>query len=474
MEEEFGYLSKFGCIEMSNGLCWLAAVTRKHNYNTEIIDALPLKLDNERLARLVAEKKPRYVGISACTIDIYGAFDFADRLKKIKPDIITIIGGPHITAVPEETMERFPAFDIGVIGEGEITIVELLNFLTDKNNKDLSEVEGIIYRKNGRTSSTRPRGFLKDLDTLPLPAWDLLPDLKTHYFAPAWTGHSGQTATIITSRGCPFQCIYCDRKVFGNVARYHSSEYVLDMIKTLHFKYGISHFRIGDDNFILHKKRLYEICDLIERENLKMTWSCLARADSIHPQTLLRMKRAGCWSIAFGVETGSQRIHDIEKKHINLEQVAKAVTVTRAAGIKTISFNIIGHPLETEETIRETINFNKKIKVDEFKTQFMVPFPGTELYGCAEKYGTFNRDWKNMGVFKEPIFIPYGLTKEDMIKWNKKGFMAFYLQPRIILMYLLRIRSLDEVKMILLGAITLINWRIKEFFTKARKRNQKN
>lgn len=466
MEDEFGHLSKFGCIEISNGICWLAASVREKGHTTGIVDALPLRMNNAALTAEIAGKEPRYVGISACTMDIDASAALAEMLKKAIPGVITVIGGPHITALPEETMSKFPAFDIGVIGEGEMTITDLLDKVKEGGRKGLPAVDGLIYRDGEKLVTTKPRKFIRDLDTLPLPAWDLLPDLKKFYFAPAWTKHSGNTTTIITSRGCPFQCIYCDRKVFGNRARYHSAKYVLEMIKTLYGGHGIRHFRIGDDNFMMNKDLLIEICGLIIAEKLDISWSCLARADSIGPDVLSKMKKAGCWSIAFGVETGSQEIHDIEKKGIRLEQIAKAVALTRKAGIKTISFNIIGHPKETVETIKATINFNKAIKVDDFKTQFMTPFPGTELYREADKYGVFDRDWKKMGVFKDPIFVPFGLTKEEMIRWNKEGFRSFYMQPRVILSYLLGIRSLAEVKMLMAGGFTMIGWKIRELFTR--------
>jgi radical SAM superfamily enzyme YgiQ (UPF0313 family) len=466
LEEEFGYLSKFGYIEISNGLCWLAGVLRQNGYAVEIIDALPLRLNNDELADLIIERKPKYVGISACTLDIFSAAELADKLKTLNSEIVTILGGAHVTATPSETIECFPSIDIGVIGEGEATIIDLLDTLEGKNHKTLADVDGIVYRDNGRIVITNHRAFINDLNSLPLPAWDLLPEIRKYYFAPPWTMHSGKTATIITSRGCPFQCIYCDRKVFGNRVRFHSAEYVLNIIKTMHYKYDISHFRISDDNFIANKKRLKDICELIIKEKLKITWSCLARVDSIDPDSLSLMKKAGCWSIAFGVETGSQKIHDFEKKRVTLEKIEHAVKMTRKAGIKTISFNIIGHPLETVETIKETIRFNKKIGVDDFKTQFMIPFPGTELYHIAGEYGTFDKDWKKMSVFKEPIFVPHGLTKEELIRWNKKAFWSFYIQPRIILKYLTQIRNLQELKVIIVGGITLIGWKIKELFRK--------
>lgn len=462
LDEEFGYLSKFGYVEISNGICWLAAVLRSNNYAVEIIDAPPLKMDNPSLADLIIQKKPKYLGITACTPDIFGAADLAKRLKSRMPDIIIIIGGPHVTATSEETMVRFPVFDIGVIGEGETSIIDLLDTLERKSGKGLADVDGIIYRDNGKLLSTSPRQFISDIDSLPLPAWDLLPDIRKFYLAPAWTMHRGKTATIITSRGCPFQCIFCDRKVFGNRTRYHSAEYVLTMIRTMHYKYDISHFRISDDNFIANKKRLRDICHLIIKEKIEITWSCLARIDSIDSESLFLMKKAGCWSIAFGVETGSQKIHDFEKKMVTLEGIEKAVTLTRKSGIRTIGLNIIGHPLETIETIKSTIEFNKKIRIDDFKTQFMVPFPGTELYNYADQYGKFDKDWGKMSVFQEPIFVPNDLTKEELILWNKKAFWSFYLRPIIILSYLTQIRSFNELKAVLIGGFTLLVWKAGE------------
>lgn len=208
------------------------------------------------------------------------------------------------------------------------------------------------------------------------------------------------------------------------------------------------------------------------KEKIKITWSCLARVDSIDSEILSMMKKAGCWSIAFGVETGSQKILDFEKKGVTLEQIKHAVKLTRKAGIRTISLNIIGHPLESIKTIKDTIDFNKKIKIDDFKTQFMVPFPGSELYQYAEQYGKFDKDWKKMSVFKEPVFIPNGLTKKDLITWNKKAFWSFYLQPRIIMSYLTKIRSLNELKVMLIGGLTLLGWMIRELFdSRQRKAN---
>ena len=462
-KEEFGEYAKVGNVEISNGLCWLAAVTREAGYKTEIIDAAAVGINNTKLADIITRKKPKYIGFSSMTPVIMQTMDSVKKIKALNPDITVIFGGPHITAVPEETMEKFPEIDIGVIGEGETTIVDLLNTLEKKDKKPLSEVNGIIYRDNKELKRTKPREFIKDLDSLPLPAWDLLPNLKKYYFPPAWSLHQKTSALIITSRGCPSQCTFCDRKVFGNVFRFQSAEYVMRMIRRLYYKYGIKHFRINEDNFVLFKKRLDEICNSIIKEKLKISWSCFARVDSINPEMLKLMKKAGCYQISYGIESGSQKILDVEKKNVTLEKIERAVKLTRKAKIKTIGFNMIGHPLETVETMQATIDFNKKIKVDDFKTEFLVPFPGTELYSTGEKYGHLDKDWTKMKPsLDEPTFIPYGVTKEQIIYYNKKGVWYFYLQPRIIFSYLTRLRSFTDIKTLFYGAVMVISMAFKK------------
>jgi radical SAM superfamily enzyme YgiQ (UPF0313 family) len=441
-EEEYGIFADAGSTEVPNGLCWLAAVTREKGYNTSILDAHVLKFSNRKAASIILRKNPKYLGISADTINIFHAADLARRVKIGNPDIKIILGGPHLVAAPEETMNRFYAFDIGVLGEGELTIIELLKRL--ENGEGLETVKGLIYRSGDKLETTEKREFIKDLDTLPLPAWDLLPDMRKFYQPPLHGMHRGRSTLLITSRGCPNQCTFCDRAVFGNYCRAHSADYVMKMIHELYYKYGIRHLRINDDNFLMFKDRLKAICEKILNEGLKITWSCFARVDSVNPEMLRMIKRAGCWQVSFGIESGEQRILDEEKKGISLAKIAEAVKMARIAKLKVVGFNIVGHPLETEKSIQKTIDFNKKIKVDDFYLQFMTPFPGTELYDNIEKYGEFDKDWRKMGVFKEPCFIPYGLTKEVLIKYQKKAFWQFYLQPRVIISYLRALKSFSD------------------------------
>jgi len=455
MEEEYGHLAKVGSVEMPNGLCYLAASTRKSGYKTEIIDAHAMNISNGKLTDLIINKNPKYVGISANTINIYSAADLAKKVKKLNPDIKMIVGGPHITAVPVETMKRFPEIDIGVIGEGEITIVDILNNL--KKRKDLKKVKGIVFRKGKKIIITEKREFIKNLDDLPPPAFDLLPDFKKYYKPPAWSLHEKVSALLITSRGCSAQCTFCDRAVFGNVCRTHSAEYVMRIIRKLYHKHGVRHLRLNEDNLLLFRNKIKGICNAIIKEKLKISWSCFARVDCVNFEILRLIKKAGCWQISYGIETGEQKILDVEKKNITLEQIEKAVRLTKKVGIRVIGFNMIGHPLETIKSMKKTIDFNKRIKVDDFKAEFLIPFPGTELYYTAEKYGVLDRDWGKMGVYKGPVFIPYGLTKELLIEWHKRGLWHFYLQPRIILSYIKQIRDLNDIKTLFLGASVIFS-----------------
>ncbi len=458
-KQMYGDLAGVGSSEPSLGLCYLAAATRGSGFKTEIIDALAVGINNEELAKNIISKSPKCVGISSVTISIYNAGELASLIKNKNKGIKIVIGGAHITAVPKETMHKFADFDIGVLGEGELTIVDLLRALNE--GRELDTVKGIIFRDNGRLVTTPPREFIKDLDSLPMPAWDLLPDMS-HYSPPAWSLNESNAGLLITSRGCAARCIFCDRSGFGHVCRAHSADYVMKMIRHLHDNYKINHFRINDDNLVLFRKRLYDICERLINDGPKITWSCFARVDGVNPEVLKLMKHAGCWQISYGVETAAQEIHDIEKKNITVGQIEQAIRETHEAGIKTIAFCMIGHPLETPQTIRKTIDFVKRVPVDDFKMMYITPYPGTELYQQADKYGKLNRDWRALNSYHEPPFVPNGMTKEQLAYFRSKAFKEFYLRPKVIIAYLLSIKTGKQLVTIIKGIFALMRLLVKK------------
>ena len=443
LKARYGSWAKAGNAMPSLGIISLAAVTRREGFDSLVIEAAAMDLHQEQLLQKIKEISPRYIGLSATTFSIGIASQLAERIKQLDSSITILVGGPHITSAPQTTMERFSDFDIGVIGEGEITIVELLKAL--ENGGELKEVKGIVFRvekgvageKTPALCFTSPREPIADLDQLPFPAHDLLEGFPHLFHPPPFKIARFPAASIVTSRGCPSQCIFCDRSVFGNRCRAFSSGYIIAWIKELVTRYGIKELLIEDDTFVLFKSRLIEICEGILREGLNISWSCLGRVDMVTPEILKLMRKAGCWEIGYGIESGAQHILDLEKKKIDLAQVEQTVVWTREAGILTKGFFMMGHPLENEETMSKTIDFAKKIPLDDISVMMLTPFPGSELCKKAHHYGVFHDDWDKMNLL-HPVFIPKGLDEERLNRYTRKMLREFYLRPRIIWSYFAR------------------------------------
>jgi radical SAM superfamily enzyme YgiQ (UPF0313 family) len=286
--------------------------------------------------------------------------DLARKLKATNFGGTIVLGGVHVTGAPEKTFEFFgDCYDVAVLGEGESTVLELVGCL--KSGGDLAEVCGIAYPVPDREGPgrrlvfTAPRDYIRDLDSLPFPAWDLLPDLAKYYAPPAHTVRRLPAATLITSRGCTGKCVYCDNKVFGNRLRCHSADYVLAMIEELQRVYGIKEFQIRDDNILVFKKRLTDLCRKLIERKVNIAWTCVGRVDMVDAETLAMMKKAGCWQIWYGIESGSDRILKLIKKNTDQATIRRAVEMTKKAGISAGGFFIIGLPEETMTEIEQTM-----------------------------------------------------------------------------------------------------------------------
>jgi len=428
-EEKLGDLADASSSAPPLGLCYLASAVRQKGYKPGIFDPEALKYSVKETAEEIAGISPKYVGITSTTIAIGNAYNLSLLLKKLLPDIKIIIGGAHLTAVPEATMERYETFDIGVIAEGEETVTELLDAL-DKG-KSLEKVDGIIYRNKGKIVRTKPRDFIKDLDKIPIPAWDLLPDISTVYRPGIASFQRLPSTTLITSRGCPGQCVFCDRSVFGNSFRFHSAEYVLEMIRRLIRDYGIKDIFFQDDTFTLFRKRLIDICEKMISEKMDLTWTCNSRVEKIDPDLFKLMKKAGCYSVAFGIESGSPVILENLKKKMALSRINEVIDSADKAGLITRGFFLVGNPGETEETIMETINFTKKSNLSYVQVLSLTPYPGSELHDNYKKWGELDDSWDKMNG-RNIIFIPYGLTKEKLNYYLRKFYYDFYLRPKVI------------------------------------------
>jgi len=438
----------------SIGLLGMAAVLRKEGFPVAVVDAPSRGISYSQTLREVLAGNPQAVGMTAFTPSVFNAAKMARLLKEAVPGLPIALGGPHSAAVPGETLGMFDCFDAIAIGEGEPVIAPLMEALAGQGS--LSGIPGLLFNRGGETVRTGPAPLVKDLDSLPFPAWDLAPGFPHSYHPAAHTHRRLPSATMFTTRGCPEQCRFCDRSVFGNSIRGFSAGYVVDQMESLARDWGVRDLIIYDDIFPLLKPRLLKICDLIRSRGLDLTWSCNSRVNFAEPESLAAMKAAGCWQIGYGIESGDQGILDIIGKRIKLEQVERAVRLTEEAGIRAKGFFIIGHPGETLATIRATIDFAKKLRLSDYQTCFFTPFPGTDIHREADKYGTVVATWDRMNLLA-PAFIPHGLTADDLERFAARSYREFYLRPRILWRYLSGIRSLHHVLQIIRGGFALVS-----------------
>jgi len=468
LEERYGAMKAAGNTMPMLGLLQLAVVLRGAGFEPLVVDAPARGLSYAETLREVMAAAPRVVGMTAFTPSIHNAAKTARLLKESRPDLPIILGGPHAAAVPEETMRMFDCFDAVALGEGEPLIAPAFSALAE--GADLAGIPGLAVRKGDGVILTGRAAPVRDMDSLPFPAWDLAPGFPRSYRPAAHTHRRLPAATMFTTRGCPEQCKFCDRSVFGNTIRGFSAEYVADQMQHLVRSFGVRDLIIYDDIFPILRPRLLRICELIRSRGLDLTWSCNSRVNFADPESLRAMREAGCWQIGYGIESGSQEILDIIGKRIKLEQVERAVRLTAEAGIRVKGFFIIGHPGETLATIRRTIDFAKSLRMDDYQTCFFTPFPGTAMHKEAEKYGTVAVGWDRMNLLT-PAFVPSGLTAAGLEYWAARSYREFYLRPRIIWRYLAGIRRPSHVFQILRGAAALVDSLIRAVWHRLAKRS---
>jgi anaerobic magnesium-protoporphyrin IX monomethyl ester cyclase len=404
------------------GLGYLSSYLRQDGYHVKIIDGLNLGYSNDRIVEICNDAD--IVGITCLSDYFLETIDLCRKLKDKRKTVI--IGGPHATSLPEQTLSETGA-DYVIVGEGEQTILELVESLN--NGKQRNNIPGIY---SGKTTNFRKRAFVANLDELPFPDWEQL-DPRSYKKAP----HGGlvrsfPVAPILTTRGCPFECTFCaSPKIWDKTIRFRSPENVIEEIKQLVNKYGVSEIHFEDDNLTLKKSHVVALCNLIIENKIKINWATPngIRVETVTPDLLRLMKRSGCYSIAYGVESGSQEILDNIKKKTKLETIEYAVNEADKAGIVTQGFFIFGLPGETSETIKQTIDFAKRIKLDKAQFLLLDVLPGT---GIAEQLKEkFQYDWSKTS-FQETTWIPETVSQEELAKAQAAAFRGFFLRPRQI------------------------------------------
>ena len=424
------------------GLAYLAAILEKNNFYVNITDCT-VGISYENLFKELLKENPDVVGITATTPSFESAKFIAAKIKELLPSSVLIIGGAHVTAVPHQAMEE-DYFDIGVIGEGEETFLELVKHIQEKSLNGLDVIKGIVYQQDERLITTPKREFIKSLDSLSHPARHLLPPLSKYRPTPA-SYRRLPLATVITSRGCPFQCVFCDRAVFGNHYRQRTADDVLAEVDEVIGRYGAKEFRFFDDLFTLDKERTYKICDGLKKR--RVVWTCLTTVTTVMKELLKEMRSAGCWQVLFGLESGDPRIFKLLKKGNTIEQNRQAINWTKEAGLSVRADFIVGTPGETRESMQRTLNFAIDMDLDYAHFNKFVPFPGTELYNQLISDGYQFDFSKSCSILDHSalLYVPEGMGEEEYRAFLDLSFKKFYLRPRYILKRLLSIRTKDEL-----------------------------
>lgn len=393
------------------GLAYLAAVLKKEGHEVLIYDAdcninpskmdfaqledsYPLYLrslqDNnhpiwQEMRERIREFNPDVIGISVWTTFAASSFKIASLCKGHNKNIPVVMGGPHVSIKYDEVMKISPDVDYLVRGEGERSFVNLVNTLGTRAtgqstiSNELATIRGISYRHNGNIIHNPPEEFIEDLDSVPLPARDLLLNGSSY--------SSEDMGLIMTSRGCPFSCSYCATSIWERNTRYRSIDNVIEEIKSVMDKYGTRQFTLKDDSFTVKRSRVMEFCSRLLEEHIHINWDCNTRVNLVDEETLRAMKKAGCNSIKVGIETGSEKTLKLINKKITFDQCRKAARLFRKAGIHWTGYFMMGFPSETKEDVYQTLQFMYELKPDYASLSVYEPFPGTELFNIGLEKG---------------------------------------------------------------------------------------
>jgi radical SAM superfamily enzyme YgiQ (UPF0313 family) len=394
------------------GFGYIANQLEQDGHDVEILDCPTLRISLNELKLLVAKFNPDVVGITATTPSYRQALKVAEAIKKWNQNCKIVIGGPHVSFEDYSALTN-SFVDVVVRGEGEATMRELVNNLQG----DLKKVSGITFREGGIVRRNPDRQLIANLDTLSV-SYHKLP-MDRYLF------QGKRYATIISSRGCPFGCIFCSSSLLhGKMWRWQSPERVLREIQMLRSKYGVRNIEFLDDLFTFNMKRVYELCNLMIKERLDIKWFCSSRVDTINRDLIRIMRKAGCIGIYFGVESGCQRILNILRKGIRLEQAVKAIANSKAEGIETVATFIIGVPGETVEEIRQTIAFARKLRADYSQFTYCTPYPGTPLYRFAKDNNLLlTLNWDRYTTMEQVMRVP-NITEKEMRKLFRDAYLG--------------------------------------------------
>jgi len=422
------------------GLAYIAAVLEQRGHRVWITDCPVERMTAQDLEALAVRIDPDLVGLTSTTSYFDQAVAAAQVIRRALPHVDVCIGGPHFNANPDLLLHH-EEFAFGVRGEGEFTVAELVGRL--EQGKEIHDVPGVVTAQGDELYFAPAREPVPDLDVLPMPARHLLP-IKNYMPLPN-DHHLLPKTSMVTSRGCPFQCIFCDKATFGASYRSFSPERIVQEMHHLEDTFGIRDIAFVESTFTPTKKRVDAVLTAMEADPPKATWTCSCRANVLDESLLRRMRAMGCWRIRIAIESGNDEILRTIRKGITKAQFEHTVRTAVRLGFQVKSFFIVGHMGETLETIEESMDFALSLPLKDVTVQINTPLKGTALYDQCLKHGkVIDGDEVNYSFF-EPVFIPDGMTAEELLAAHKRFYRRFYLRPKLWWLHMSEVRRPSDV-----------------------------
>lgn len=407
------------------GLLSIAAYLEREGHEVFVHDCLGPKApsSNEMNAKIILGYKPDLVGFSATTSGFLDGYDLATRIKTVHPQTKTIFGGVHVSAMGSVLLDQFEHIDYLCMGEGEATLAGLAS------GEEPALISGLVWRDQDRTVANPLRSYIPDLDDLPFPSYEKLNHFPTGYTLPLFSYILSPGATMVTSRGCPYQCSFCDRSVFKREYRYNSAEYVYEHMRYLQKRFGVRHINIYDDLFTAHRRRITELCDLLADQPLGMQFNCAVRAGHCDDELLEMLKSAGFLQLSLGIETGDSELMKTHKPGVHLDEVRDTVRRIQAKGLRTKGLFMMGLPGDTRESIQKTSDFAISLDLDDMNMSKFTPFYGAPVWASIFEEGTFDYDWRKMNCLNF-VFVPKGIgSKDELDQLYNRHVKRFYTDP---------------------------------------------
>lgn len=414
------------------GLASISAYLGAAGIDSDIIDCYAHPDSDNRIIDYLRQRQPDFIGFSCTTSSFFDGERLARLAKTVHPRIRTVFGGVHVSAMREEVLLGYPVVDYVVAGEGEETLRQLLTTPPES----FAGVEGLVWRNPaGAVIFNGRRKKLLDLDSLPLPDYRKLAGYPQAYTLPIFNYPKAPNGSCISSRGCPYACSYCDRSVFGRSFRYNSAPYLYRHMRHLRETYGLRHLNFYDDQFTFNRQRVVDFCRMALEAPLGMTFNCAARAEHLDAELLVLMKKAGCWMISLGIETGDAELLSAHRQNVDLTMMRDKILLIKAAGIRVKGLLMMGLPGETEASIKRSKAYVFSLPLDDFNLSKFTPFPGSPVYQQIKEAGPamgfFAEDWEKMDCM-EFQFVPSGMERERLESLFVDFYRSHFQRPRVL------------------------------------------